>query len=230
MGARILVVEDESAIREMVVSSLERAGFSVQAAADAVEAERVLAEHHVDLVVLDWMLPGISGIELVQRLRRRPRAAALPVIMLTARSEEEDRLVGFEAGADDYVTKPFSPRELVARVRAVLRRSAPEAHDRRRELAGLSLDPVSHRVNAGAHGVRLGPTEFRLLRFFMDHPQRVFSRGQLLDGVWGRDAYIEERTVDVHIRRLRKALAAHGHDRLVQTVHGAGYRFSSDES
>lgn len=224
MSARVLIVEDEDSIREMVASSLERAGFEVHEAGDVAAADRMLGDRRVDLLVLDWMLPGVSGVEFAARVRRG--GAAPPVIMLTARCEEEDRLRGFEAGVDDYVTKPFSPRELVARARAVLRRTAPPEPDRRREASGLCLDPVSHRVSAGGGAVRLGPTEFRLLRFFMDHPERVFSRSELLDGVWGQDAWVEERTVDVHIRRLRKALADSGHDRMVQTVHGAGYRFS----
>jgi two-component system phosphate regulon response regulator PhoB len=180
-----------------------------------------------DLVVLDWMLPGMSGIEFARRLRADRRTQDIPLIMLTARAEERDKLQGLETGADDYLTKPFSPRELTARIKAVLRRRAPQATDDVVGIAGLSLDPVSHRVSGNGTPLALGPTEFRLLHFLMTHPERVYSRAQLLDQVWGDHVFIEERTVDVHIRRLRKALEPTGHDRLVQTVRGAGYRFSA---
>jgi two-component system phosphate regulon response regulator PhoB len=222
----ILIVEDEPAIREMVVMALERAGYEMLQAASAEEAERVLANGLPALILLDWMLPGMSGIELARRLRRDEYTRDIPIIMLTARSEEDDRIRGLEVGADDYIAKPFSTRELQARIKAVLRRSQP--HDEEGVLAveSLKVDTSSHRVTAGEAAVEMGPTEFRLLHFFMSHPERVYSRSQLLDMVWGRGAYVEERTVDVHIRRLRKALEPSGHDNLIQTVRGAGYRFS----
>jgi two-component system phosphate regulon response regulator PhoB len=178
-------------------------------------------------VLLDWMLPGLSGVDFARRLKKEEATRQIPVIMLTARGDEMDKVKGFEVGADDYVTKPFSPRELVARIKAVLRRAAPEVSDKPIEIGGLWLDPGSHRVTVGGESVDLGPTEFRMLHFFMSHPERVYSRSQLLDKVWGNDVYIEERTVDVHIRRLRKALMMGGHDRLIQTVRGTGYRFSA---
>ncbi len=228
MTARILVVEDEAAIREMLRFALAREGFDVEEAGDAAQARECIARRPPDLVLLDWMLPGVSGLELVRRLRREESTRRLPVIMLTARTGEEHKVAGLELGADDYLTKPFSPRELVARIRAVLRRARPEAAETGPlEADGLVLDPLGHRVTCGGRPLRLGPTEYRLLRFFMSHPERVFSRAQLLDSVWGENVFIEERTVDVHIRRLRKALSASGHDRYVQTVRGAGYRFST---
>lgn len=223
----ILVVEDEEAIREMLGFTLQRAGFRVIEAGDTREASERLSEQQPDLVLLDWMLPGISGVEFAKRLRRDESTRDLPVIMLTARGEEESKLRGYEAGIDDYVTKPFSTQELVARIRAVLRRSsAGQDASETIEIAGLTLDTASHRVSLNGEAINLGPTEFRLLRFFMTHPERVYSRDQLLDQVWGNQVYIEDRTVDVHVRRLRKALAPHGFDRHVQTVRGAGYRFS----
>ncbi len=224
---RILVVEDEQPIREMVRFALEKAGFDVQEAGDAEAALLALAARLPDLVLLDWMLPGMSGIELARRLRREEVTAQLPVILLTARADENDRVHGLDVGADDYVTKPFSPRELVARINAVLRRVQGAGGEGVVEIGGLRLDSASHRVEAGGEPLALAPTEFRLLRFFMTHPDRVYSREQLLDHVWGRSVFVEERTVDVHIRRLRKALSAAGCDRLVQTVRGAGYRFSA---
>ena len=223
----ILIVDDEAAIREMVGFALERAGFRWLEAEDAATAQVVIADQRPDLVLLDWMLPDMSGIHLARRLKREELTARLPIIMLTARGEEEDRVRGLEVGADDYVTKPFSPRELIARIKAVLRRSGQTETEARIECDGLHLDASGHRVTAGGAPVELGPTEFRLLHFFMTHAERVFSRAQLLDSVWGRNVYVEERTVDVHIRRLRKALEPQGHDRLVQTVRGAGYRFSA---
>lgn len=222
----LLVVEDEAAIREMLEFTLVRAGFRVIEAADAREAGERLAEEKPDLVLLDWMLPGISGVEFAKRLRRDEATRDLPVIMLTARGEEESKLRGYEAGIDDYVTKPFSNQELIARIRAVLRRSRGPESSEIIEIAGLSLDSAGHRVSIQGQPVNLGPTEFRLLHFFMTHAERVYSRDQLLDQVWGDQVYIEDRTVDVHIRRLRKALAPYGFDRYVQTVRGAGYRFS----
>ena len=226
VGKSILLVEDEAAIREMVQLALSRAGFETRAVADAVHADSQVELARPDLILLDWMLPGVSGLEFARRLRRCDSTRTIPIIMLTAKGEEGDKLNGFEAGADDYVVKPFSVKELVARICAVLKRTTPVGDDHPIEFDGLRLDPVSHRVSANGETIRAGPTEFRMLHFFMSHPERVFSRGQLLDRVWGRDVYIEERTVDVHIRRLRKALAAHGFDRFVQTVHGTGYRFS----
>jgi two-component system phosphate regulon response regulator PhoB len=222
----ILVVEDETAIREMLGVTLQRAGFSIIEAGDTREASDRLGEQTPDLVLLDWMLPGISGIEFAKRLRRDEATRELPIIMLTARGEEESKLRGFETGVDDYVTKPFSTQELVARIRAVLRRSAGHEVPEQVEIDGLTLDTASHRVGANGESISLGPTEFRLLHFFMTHAERVYSRDQLLDQVWGNQVYIEDRTVDVHIRRLRKALAPYGFDRHIQTVRGAGYRFS----
>ena len=222
----ILVVEDEPAIREMVEGALARAGFSVMGAADTGEATSHIGERLPDLILLDWMLPGASGIEYARRLKRDELTREVPVIMLTARGEESDRLTGFDAGVDDYVSKPFSMRELVARVRAVLRRASGAAPEEALEVEGLRLDPVSHRVTGGGDPIKMGPTEFRMLHFFMSHAERVFTRGQLLDRVWGSNVYVEERTVDVHVRRLRKALSPFGFDRMIQTVHGTGYRFS----
>jgi len=222
----ILVVEDEAAIREMLDFTLERAGFRVIQAGDAREAGERLNEQIPDLVLLDWMLPGISGVEFAKRLRRDEPTRNLPVIMLTARGEEESKLRGYEVGIDDYVTKPFSTQELVARIRAVLRRSTGQESSEQIEIAGLNLDTASHRVSVDGQPISLGPTEFRLLHFFMTHAERVYTRDQLLDQVWGSQVYIEDRTVDVHIRRLRKALEPYGFDRHVQTVRGAGYRFS----
>jgi two-component system, OmpR family, phosphate regulon response regulator PhoB len=225
-GKRILLVEDEAAIREMTSMALERAGFHVDEAEDAPAAEHAVADNLPDLILMDWMLPGSSGVELARRFRRDEYTREVPIIMLTARSEEDDRIRGLESGADDYVTKPFSPRELIARIKAVLRRSSAEQDEGQLAVDGLVLDTHSHRVNANGAALEMGPTEFRLLQFFMSHPERVYSRSQLLDMVWSRGSFVEERTVDVHIRRLRKALANEGFDRFIQTVRGAGYRFS----
>ena len=227
MGKDILIVEDETAIREMVRLAIARAGFEPREAADAHLAEVLIADRIPDLILLDWMLPGTSGIDLARRLRRAESTRAVPIILLTARGEEEDKVRGFEVGVDDYVTKPFSPRELVARMWAVLRRASPEGGEDRIELGDLLLDTASQRVRIGGEELHLGPTEFRLLRFFMTHPERVYSRSQILDRVWGGNVYLEERTVDVHIRRLRKALEPSGHDHVLQTVRGSGYRFSA---
>lgn len=223
---RILVVEDENAIREMVVFSLKRAGFETAEAADCATARHQIADHVPDLVLLDWMLPDTSGIEFARSLKRDDATREIPIIMLTARGDEDDKVRGLESGVDDYITKPFSSRELVARIQAVLRRAAPEGSGEVLSFGGLVLNVSSHRVTANDDNLELGPTEFRLLRFFMSHPERVFSRGQLLDRVWGGNVYVEERTVDVHIRRLRKSLEASGFDAFIQTVRGAGYRFS----
>lgn len=226
----ILVVEDESAIREMVAFSLKRSGFETREAADCAAARVSIADHIPDLILLDWMLPDVSGVEFARALKREENTREIPVIMLTARGDEDDKVRGLDSGVDDYITKPFSSRELVARIKAVLRRTAPGGGEELLETNGLVLNASSHRVTAGGENVDLGPTEFRLLRFFMGHPERVFSRGQLLDRVWGGNVYVEERTVDVHIRRLRKALTDSGFDRYIQTVRGAGYRFSQQES
>jgi len=222
----ILVVEDEAAIREMLNFSLGKAGFEVHEAADARQAQDMMEKTIPDLVLLDWMLPGISGVDLANKLRQAKRTQKVPIIMLTARGEEENKIKGLEAGADDYVTKPFSTRELIARINAVLRRTGGETEGDVLEAGCLKLDTVGHRVTVNNQPLELGPTEFRLLHFFMTHAERVFSRSQLLDQVWGDHVYIEERTVDVHIRRLRRALESHDCDKFIQTVRGAGYRFS----
>lgn len=224
---RILIVEDEQPIREMVMFALSNAGYEAQEAADARQAQALLDGRLPDLLLLDWMLPGISGIEFARRLKKTDLTRELPIIMLTARAEEEDKVQGLESGADDYITKPFSPRELVARIRAVLRRGGPASEDEMLRAGELALDLASHRVSVGETSLEMGPTEYRLLEFFMSHPERVYSRGQLLDRVWGSNVYVEERTVDVHIRRLRKVLEPHGLEALIQTVRGAGYRFST---
>lgn len=223
----VLIVEDEAPIRDMLRFALERADFHVAEAEDAQAARMAVAERLPDLVLLDWMLPRVSGAELAREWRRDELTANMPIIMVTARVDEDDRVRGLNLGADDYVAKPFSSSELVARVRAVLRRSLPGGEDERLELDGLALDAASQRVTAGEQAVKLGPTEYRLLRFFMSYPERVYSREQVLDRVWGQNVYVEERTVDVHIRRLRKALAPHGYAGFIQTVRGSGYRFSS---
>mgnify|MGYP000888436858 FL=1 len=227
MPATILVVEDEPAIQALIEVNLRRAGHDARLAADAESARRMVQEELPDLVLLDWMLPGMSGVDFARQLRSAPRTRGVPIIMLTARAEERDKIEALELGADDYVTKPFSPRELMARIKAVLRRHAPQSTDDAVELGGLRLDPATHRVTAGGSEVNLGPTEFRLLHFLMTHPERVHGRSQLLDQVWGDHVFVEERTVDVHIRRLRAALEAGGYDRLIQTVRGSGYRMSS---
>lgn len=230
MPASILVIEDEPAIQALIATHLRRHGHSVTAALNAEEGLRQIRTALPDLVLLDWMLPGMSGLECARRLRGDARTRHVPIIMLTARGAEDDRVAGLDSGADDYVTKPFSPRELLARIQAVLRRGKPQASEAEVVLGGLKLDPVSHRVTAADVPINLGPTEFRLLHFLMTHAERVHSRDQLLDQVWGDHVYVEERTVDVHIRRLRAALEVSGCDRLVQTVRGSGYRFSAAES
>lgn len=222
----ILVVEDEPAIRQMVKLALERAQFRVVEAADVPKARLVMAETHPDLLLLDWMMPGVSGVEFARELKGAPQTRDLPVIMVTARTEEEDRVRGLNIGCDDYVTKPFSFPELIARIRAVLRRTLPGGESEKLSLGGLELDAAGQRVTAKGQAVHLGPTEYRLLHFFMSHPDRVYTREQVLDRVWGRGVYVEERTVDVHIRRLRKALEPHALDAMIQTVRGTGYRFS----
>jgi two-component system phosphate regulon response regulator PhoB len=224
---QVLIVEDERPIREMIAFGLKRHGFEVREAEDCRAARASLTDRRPDLVLIDWMLPDMSGLELARSLKRDRETRELPIIMLTARAEESDKIAGLEGGADDYLTKPFSPRELVARINAVLRRAAPHHGDERIEFEGLALDQASHRVLVGEKTVPLGPTEYRMLEFFMTHPERVYKRDQLLDRVWGGNVYVEERTIDVHIRRLRKALEEFGYDRFIQTVRGAGYRFSA---
>jgi two-component system, OmpR family, phosphate regulon response regulator PhoB len=223
---RILIVEDEAAIADMVVFALKRAGFEAVAALDSSYAQSAIMEKVPDLILLDWMLPGLSGVEYARRLRRDELTRDIPVIMLTARGEESDRVLGLESGADDYVVKPFSTRELIARIKAVLRRSSAMGDEETIELGGLKLDAASHRIFAHDKPIPMGPTEYRLLAFFMTHAERVYTRTQLLDNVWGGNVYVEERTVDVHIRRLRKTLEPFGFDNFIQTVRGAGYRFS----
>jgi len=227
MQKQILIVEDEPAIRDMLSFALGRAGFESVHAADAAQAQRAIAERVPDLVLLDWMLPGTSGIEVARRMRREGLTRDVPIIMLTARGEEDDRVIGLDAGVDDYVVKPFSARELLARIRAVLRRTLAEDPQGQIQFGGVTLDAAAHRVFAGDRPVPIGPTEYRLLYFFMTHAERVYTRAQLLDHVWGGGSEVEERTVDVHIRRLRKTLEPFAADALVQTVRGAGYRFSA---
>jgi two-component system, OmpR family, phosphate regulon response regulator PhoB len=226
MQPRILIVEDEADIRRMVCMALSQGNYECLEAADAAEAQVKILQAVPDLLLLDWMLPGLSGVEYARRLRDGKLTQTMPIIMLTARTEEEDKIQGLQSGADDYITKPFSLRELLARIKALLRRTIPHAVDTEIEIAGLQLDPVAHRVLAHGKSIMLGPTEFRLLHFFMAHPEKVHSRERLLNGVWGGGVYVEERTVDVQIRRLRKALADSAHDGLIQTVRAAGYRLS----
>ncbi len=226
MSARtVLVVEDDHDIRDMLVFSLQRAGYSVVETEDAEQALDKLGAIIPEIMLVDWMLPGMEGPELVRRIRKDELTQNIPVIMLTARGDEGDKLRGFDTGVDDYVTKPFSPKELLARMKALLRRSGNDEEDVIK-VKDLSLDIQAHRLSVGNESVQIGPTEFKLLEFFMKHQDRVYSREQLLDLVWGRNVYVEERTVDVHILRLRKLLAPFGYDKLVQTVRGAGYRFS----
>jgi len=222
----ILVVEDEDSIRAMLLLVLEQAGFIAHAASDAKAAQAVLDQTPVDLILLDWMLPGISGAEWARRLRKESAYQELPIILLTARGEEEDKVRGFDVGVDDYMTKPFSPKELIARIRAVLRRSGKLQGGGQIVLGDMALDAEQHRLSIGERQLEVSPTEFRLMQFFMTHPDKVYTRTQLLDQVWGRSVYIEERTVDVHIRRLRKILSEYGREELLQTVRGFGYRFS----
>ena len=227
MMPTIMVVEDEPSILELLRINLVDAGYDVTEAADAESAQRMLKESLPDLVLLDWMLPGLSGLAFAKQLRGDARTRELPVIMVTARTDEADKVAGLEAWVDDYVTKPFSPRELKARVKAVLRRRAPEAAQEVLEVGPMRLDPITHRATVAGNTLDLGPTEFRLLRFFLARPERVHTRAQLLDQVWGDQVYIEERTVDVHIRRLRLALEPHGCDAMIETVRGTGYRLAA---
>jgi two-component system phosphate regulon response regulator PhoB len=227
MAATVLVVEDEPAILDLIAYNLKQAGHEPLCAESAEQALQMIANVLPDLILLDWMLPGASGIDVAKRLRGHERTRNIPIIMLSARSEEDDKLLGLETGADDYITKPFSPRELSARIKAVLRRRAPQMTSDEVRVGDLHLDPASHRVSAHGNDVKLGPTEFRLLHFLITHPERVHSRTQLLDQVWGDHVFVEERTVDVHIRRLRKALEPERFDSLIQTVRGTGYRLSA---
>jgi two-component system phosphate regulon response regulator PhoB len=228
MPGVVLIVEDEAQILELIAVNVEHAGQVPWRARSVEEAEALMMKALPDMVLLDWMLPGESGAAFARRLRSDRRTKDIPIIMLTARAEERDKIAGLESGADDYITKPFSPKELIARMKAVLRRRAPQMTDDLIEIDGLKLDPAAHRVTAHGKKLELGPTEFRMLHFFMTHPDRIYSRAQLLDEVWGDHVYVEERTVDVHIRRLRQALSTSGHDRLIDTVRGSGYGLRID--
>ena len=227
MHKRVLVVEDEAPIREMLCFVLEQSGYQVIEAEDYDTALEKIAEPFPELILMDWMLPGGTGINLIRHLKRDELTKKIPVVMLTARGEEEDKVRGLEVGADDYITKPFSPKELIARLKAVMRRVSPTSNEDIIDVQGLKLDPTSHRVTINDKPLEMGPTEFKMLHFFMTHQERVYSRELLLNHIWGTNVYVEDRTVDVHIRRLRKALEEQGHDKLVQTVRGAGYRFST---
>lgn len=227
MKANVLIVEDESPILELLALNISQAGYNPLRAISAEHAEKLINEALPDIILLDWMLPGMSGIDFAKKLRSNALTKTIPIIMLTARSEELDKVRGLEVGADDYITKPFSPRELNARIKAVLRRKAPELTEDLLKINGLELDPVSHRVSGNNKPLEMGPTEFRLLHFFMSNPERVYSRSQLLDKVWGSQIFIEDRTVDVHIRRLRNILTQSQHEGLIQTVRGSGYRLST---
>lgn len=227
MKGRILIVEDEAAIREMLGYALSKEGFAFEEAGDVDQARAAMSRARPDLILLDWMLPGVSGVDYARRIRNDPKTRDIPIIMLTARGGELDKIRGLDTGADDYVTKPFSTKELLARIKAVLRRMQQERAEGPISVAGLALDPATYRVLADGHIIDISPTEFRLLKFFITHPERVYTRAQLLDQVWGQNVYVEERTVDVHIRRLRKILAPYGYDRFIQTVRSVGYRFST---
>lgn len=229
MTPRILFIEDEPAIREMVEMALTRAGYEVASAQDARSAMASISDRYPDLILLDWMLPDTSGLELARQIRKDKQIKTIPIIMLTARDTESDMILGLESGADDYMTKPFSPRELVARIKALLRRSAPHSADEVIEHFGLRLDTGSQRITFGDTEIKVGPTEYRLMLFFMTHPERVYTRAQLLDHVWGQTTYVEERTVDVHIRRLRRALEPFGLAGYIETVRGSGYRYHPHE-
>ncbi|MDG1322762.1 phosphate regulon transcriptional regulator PhoB [Porticoccaceae bacterium nBUS_17] len=223
----ILVVDDETSIREMLVISLESAGYNVLQAENAKTAHSLVLDKHPDLILLDWMMPVTTGLELLRRLKRDEMTDHIPVIMLTAKAEESSKISGLDSGADDYIAKPFSPRELLSRVKAILRRVSREELKDTIVVGDLEFDPLEHRISIAGNLINLAPTEFRLLQFFLTHQERVYSRDQILDYVWGKNVYLDERTVDVHIRRLRKAISVAGHDEYVQTVRGAGYRFST---
>ena len=226
MAAKILIIEDEKAVREMLCFNLKNNGFEILEAEDSNSALDALKENEINLILLDWMLPGKQGIEISRIIRSSSEIKDIPIIMLTAKSDESDKVLGLESGADDYVTKPFSPKELVARIKALLRRTAPQKDMEVVKYGNITLNPITHKVTDGDSNVELGPTEFKLLHFFMTHPERVFSRSQLLDLVWGRNIYVEERTVDVHILRLRKSFVSNS-SKCIQTVRGAGYRMSN---
>ena len=226
MAAKILIIEDEKAVREMLCFTLKNNGFEILEAEDSNSALDVLKENEINLILLDWMLPGKQGIEISRIIRSSSEIKDIPIIMLTAKSDESDKVLGLESGADDYVTKPFSPKELVARIKALLRRTAPQKDMEVVKYGNITLNPMTHKVTDGDSNIELGPTEFKLLHFFMTHPERVFSRSQLLDLVWGRNIYVEERTVDVHILRLRKSFVSDS-SKCIQTVRGAGYRMSN---
>ena len=228
MDGSILVVEDEVPVRDLLASNLQNAGYKVLCAGDVPEAEAVVRKTRPDLVLLDWALPGVPGLTYARQLRRDQRTRDISIVLISERTEEQDKVAALEGGADDYVTKPYSGRELLARIKAVLRRRTPQLADDVIEIAGLQLDPAARRINAGDREVDLWTTEFRLLHFFMTHPGRVFSRAKLLDEIWGHDAFVEERTVDVHIRRLRQGLEPTGHDKFIETVRGLGYRFRTE--
>jgi len=227
--ANILVVEDEQVIAEMIMTSLELAGYQVKRAANGQIAYQMVLDDAPDLILADWMMPMMTGLELAQRLKREDNTAEIPIILLTAKSEEDDKISGFEAGIDDYVVKPFSPRELLARIKAVLRRGNADVEGKGLSAGQLVLDRSAKKANIAGDDINLGPIEFRLLEFFMLHPDRVYSREQLLDRVWGGNVYVEDRTVDVHIRRLRKSISISNHETMIQTVRGAGYRFSAED-
>ena len=228
MDGSILVVEDEAPARQLLAANLQSSGYDVRCAGDVPQAEALMREFRPDLVLLDWVLPGIPGLPFTRRLRSDQRTRDISIVLLSDRSEEQDKVAALEGGADDYVTKPYSGRELLARIKAVMRRRTPQLADDVVEIAGLSLDPAARRITAGNCEIDLWTTEFRLLHFFMTHVGRIFSRAKLLDEIWGHDAFVEERTVDVHIRRLRQGLAPTGHDKAIETVRGLGYRFRSE--
>lgn len=225
MDGSILVVEDETSARQMLTANLQNSGYKVRCAGDVAQAEALVREVRPDLVLLDWVLPGIPGLPFARRLRSDQRTRGISIVLISERAEEQDKVAALEGGADDYVTKPYSGRELLARIKAVMRRRTPQLADEVVEIAGLQLDPAARRVTVGDREIDLWTTEFRLLHFFMTHPGRIFSRAKLLDEIWGFDAFVEERTVDVHIRRLRQGLAPTGHDKTIETVRGLGYRF-----
>ena len=229
MKANILIVEDEESILELIALNLHQSGFKPIRSLNAESADKLIHEQIPDLIILDWMLPRMSGIDFAKRLKSNTLTKKIPIIMLTAKNEEENMILGLNSGADDYLTKPFSPRELVARIKAVLRRKTPELIEEPIEINGLHLDPTNHRVRSNNNSIRIGPTEFKLLHFFMKNPERLFSRNHILDKVWGNKAEIEDRTVDVHIKRLRNSLSSEGKQKLIQTVRGIGYRFSENQ-
>ena len=229
MRANILIIEDEESILELIATNLHQSGFNPIRSLNAEVADRLIHEEIPDLIILDWMLPGMSGIDFAKRLRSNTPTKKIPIIMLTAKSEEENMIQGLNSGADDYLTKPFSPRELVARIKAILRRKAPELIDEPIQINSLHLDPSTHRISSNDTTIRMGPTEFKLLHFFMKNPDRVFSRNHILDKVWGNHSDIDDRTVDVHIKRLRDSLSTQGQQKLIQTVRGMGYRFSEKQ-